>query len=437
MSAWKPPPWAVPPPNPDLVLEQRKGDQVLHTFELSKKRCFILGRQPGVADILIENDEAVSRQHAALVPSSNSLYLYDLKSFRGTYHNRSRVKPDVPQKLAEGSEIALSEGAPTRFVVRGLRPPVAPAVAPPPAAASKEQRWKPPAWAVIPNLPVEMELQRGGAVIQTLDVSRKAAYVLGRNGQQADLVVPHDSVSRQHAALVHGAQGPSGSASVHILDLNSTKGTYIEQSSGWKKLSPNAPTLLPPGGRVRLGDCSTLLVYQTSTQIAAAPIAAAAEDAPRFSSLLQSTVVSATAPGRSAEPPSEQDADGANSEAVDLAAKSEPDDRADGEGTHGADLHSVEEPSKSLSNSDLRDSLLPFLQRRPELERDASDGNSRKKKKPTKGRDEPDSDDESDAEPEPPMVLDKTSLDLSGGLVLRKQKVKTGKKESKSLKIKF
>jgi len=315
-------------------------------------------------------------------------------------------------------------------------------------ADSSVARWQPPAWAVVPTLPLSMDLVRGAEIIQSLDVSRKRAYVLGRSKLEADLVVPHDSVSRRHAALVHGAQGANGEHTVHIIDLGSTKGTYIDRGSGWKRLPPKAPTLLPPRGRVRLGDCSTLLVRPAAGGRASeAGSTQAAEDAPLFEGLLQSTVIV----GPPQAPQGRLDRDAAPSQAQPTAANEEqanfdqfvaalPGSNGIGGGTEGQGEEGEGDLSnKQISNSDLRASLLPFLTKRTEVE-DKKEEKKKKQKKRKMARGLDDSDDESDGEPAPPMVLDKSSADAAAGFVLRKQKTKVKSKSdssSKSLKIKF
>ena len=103
------------------------------------------------------------------------------------------------------------------------------------------------------------------------------------------LSIAHDSVSRQHAAIVHGAPTADGSSSVHVVDLKSTMGTHVDPfgRGEWNRLPPNTPTILPVGGRVRLGECTTLLVYPSAAPPPAAKPAPEPEDeAPRFASML-------------------------------------------------------------------------------------------------------------------------------------------------------
>jgi pSer/pThr/pTyr-binding forkhead associated (FHA) protein len=424
--AWQPPAWATMPGRPTVALEVRRGDKILRTHDLSKRKSFLLGRQSGVADILIE-EEGVSRQHFALVHKESAMYLIDLKSAAGTSVDGQRAKPLEATPLREGSQITLGE-MPVRYLVRGLAPPAAP------PAAVPASSWTPPSWAVQPDVPVVMQLEENGIKVQSLDLSRHASYILGRSAATAKIVVPHDSVSRQHAALVHARQGPGGSHSVHVVDLGSTKGTFIDLGSGWTRLQPNMPATLPPGGRVRLGDCATRLAYRQSLApigpaVPAAPTAPAApaapaepepkhidDDTPRFDSLVSSTVVPASTPADAIR------------EQVGAAFATEGQEGEEGE-MGGIIGPSGPEEQPTLKNDDFRSALLPFLTRKAP-EPSVADGKSKTKKGKKRRADDSDS----DGEPPPPVVLDKSEPAM--GLVLRKEKTKA-KATKSTVKIKF
>jgi len=414
---WAPPSWATMPGRPNVELEVRRGSELLKKHELKGRKFFILGRQPGMSHILVE-DDTVSRQHAALVHCGAALYLFDLKSAKGVAVGGKPIKPMEARLLSEGDTITLGELA-VQYVVKGLGAPPAPG----------SDRWQPPAWAVVPTQPVNMRLMRGEEAVQELDLSRKPAYVMGRNGQQADLVVPHDSVSRQHAALVHGAPAADGSSSVHVVDLKSTMGTFIDPYSrgDWNRLPPNTPTILPVGGRVRLGECSTLLVYTSAASPPSAkPAAEAEDDAPRFASMLQSTIVKDAMVSH-----------GVQSETVNLYDEAGP----ASEEANGAAAEEGGEEAAQVSNNDIRNMLLPFIRKpAPAVEESADDGGRKRRKKKRKGADDDSSDDE--REPPPPISLDKLGPgtdDPSGGLVLRKSKapVKSASNKKSAPKIKF
>ena len=430
---WQPPHWATEAKSSSVALELRRGDDVVKTISLAGRKSYVLGRQ---GDIVVE-DAGASRQHAAIVHRDGAAYLFDLKSAKGVALRGAQLKPMEPAKLADGDAFVLGEN-PLRYVIRGLAPAGAPPPPPPPPAAPA---WEPPAWAVVPAEPVRFRLQRGGETIQELQLDRKKAYVLGRNKQQCDVAVPHDSVSRQHAAVLHGAQGAGGGPSVHVVDFNSTKGTFVDQGAGWKRLPPNVPTLLPPGGSVRFGECSTVLQHLVAApEPEAAPAPAEDANAPRFGAMIQSTVLtgagvgscveaaaaSAPAPaiyGNVIDAPAAAAAAEAGGEAAASAAEEDDDD---------------EEEETGFSNSDFRNALAPFMQRRAEPSADGDGKKKKKKKKKKRGR--ADDSDDSDGEPAAPLVLEKEAAGAAG-LILRKQKGAPEKKKKSSssggMKIKF
>lgn len=433
------------------------------------RRCFVIGRQPGVADVLVTDDEAVSRQHAALVPRGDKLYVIDLKSLRGTFIDGVRIKPNDPVLLVEGATITLSDAPPYSFVVRGLAvavttassipsSSVAPAAPVLPAPPTELPRWQPPSWSVLPSSPVHIELFRGDQRLQSINIGGKKALILGRSAQQADITIPHESVSRQHAALVHAQDGKSSNTLLYIVDLGSAKGTFVESSptTGWKRLLPNKPVALTSGSRVRLSDCSTLLIVPKpiapppttnsgveAPALSAEPPEAQAMEGPRFSSLLTTTIlktshaddVAAARKASAMNLPFPEQAHLGNTEAHDnnLDEDAKSGDESDGDN------------APALSNADFRAALLPFLAKSgPKHEEDDDDEYrpaKKQKKKPRKRRRAAGADSDSDEEIAPPISLDKTGEGHapSGGLMLRKQSVKSGKKASgkSEYKIKF
>lgn len=436
--AWAPPAWATMPARATVCLQVLRGEELVKTHDLTKRKSFVLGRQAGIADLLVE-DEHVSRQHAALVHKEAVIYLIDLRSAGGTTVDGARAKPLNATALKEGSLIRLGE-APLRYVIKGLGAPTLPAT---PAAPPS---WTAPSWAVAPSSLVAMYLQENGKNVQSLDLSRHPSYVLGRSAASAKIVVPHDSVSRQHAAIVHAAQGPGGAPSVHVIDLGSAKGTFMDLGQGWVRLPPNLPTLLPPGSRVRLADCETRIAYPPvlPPSAAALPLAPAgpqptgpqpADDAaPRFSSLLSSTIIKAN----DSSPEARSGGEGAG----DAAAES--DCGADADGHNDSDVTGAIGPAmpaapKLLKNADFRAAMLPFLSK-PAAEEpsytyaEGGSGKAGKGKKGKKRRANEDSDSEGEAQA--PVVLDK-SEPAGAGLVLRKTKAQPEKKKKSGPIIKF
>ena len=124
---WQPPPWATLPARPDVVLEVRRGEELLQRHELKGRKFFILGRQPVVSHILVE-DDLISRQHAALVHCKDAVYVFDLKSAKGVTVGGKRIRPMEPRQLVDGEPIVLGELA-LQYVVKGLTAPPSRAVA--------------------------------------------------------------------------------------------------------------------------------------------------------------------------------------------------------------------------------------------------------------------------------------------------------------------
>ena len=63
--------------------------------------------------------------------------------------------------------------------------------------------------AAKPTFRMKLEVHKDGMQIEALDVGGKGCVVLGRNEDMSDHVLAHPTVSRQHAAILHNADGES------------------------------------------------------------------------------------------------------------------------------------------------------------------------------------------------------------------------------------
>ncbi len=88
-----------------------------HKIPLNKD-ILIIGRQEGVADILITENTSVGRQHAKLIKIDSSYAVKDLKSINGTYVNDKKVAPDQPIALMDGDVLIVSD---ERFTFHSIR----------------------------------------------------------------------------------------------------------------------------------------------------------------------------------------------------------------------------------------------------------------------------------------------------------------------------
>ncbi len=91
--------------------------QAGHKIPLNKD-IIIIGRQEGVADILIDENASVGRQHAKLIKIDSSYAVKDLKSINGTYVNDKKVAPDQPIALMDGDVLIVSD---ERFTFHSIR----------------------------------------------------------------------------------------------------------------------------------------------------------------------------------------------------------------------------------------------------------------------------------------------------------------------------
>lgn len=80
--------------------------------------------------------------------------------------------------------------------------------------------------------------------VETIKIGARVCLTFGRNEHQCDIALAHQSISRQHAAIVHDRAG-----NVQLLDLGSTHGTF----AGGKRLEQHAPLILKEGDVLTFG----------------------------------------------------------------------------------------------------------------------------------------------------------------------------------------
>ena len=130
------------------------------------------------------------------------------------------------------------------------------ATAPPPKA-----RWRPPDWSKLPVMhKPRLEMFENGRSARSMTVGNSRCFVFGRNGQVADIVVPDNSLSRAHAALINS------SSATFIQDLDSAHGTYVDFEGrsinvpqlGTRLKAGEEPTKLTEGATIRFGSSNAV-----------------------------------------------------------------------------------------------------------------------------------------------------------------------------------
>ena len=106
-------------------------------------------------------------------------------------------------------------------------PAPAPAAAPPPppepAAPPAAAPWRPPDWSKPPVMhKPRLEKREAGEPTRSMSLGGSRAFIVGRNGQVADIVVEEASLSRAHAAIINS------SSATFVQDLGSAHGTWLD-----------------------------------------------------------------------------------------------------------------------------------------------------------------------------------------------------------------
>jgi pSer/pThr/pTyr-binding forkhead associated (FHA) protein len=96
-----------------LVLATAEGT----TIEIPAKDDVIIGREDPISEVFPDLDlttyggaeKGVSRKHAVMHRSGDGFTVEDMGSTNGTYVNRKRIQPNVPQPVRLGDEIRLGK----------------------------------------------------------------------------------------------------------------------------------------------------------------------------------------------------------------------------------------------------------------------------------------------------------------------------------------
>ncbi|KAL5222044.1 hypothetical protein ABZP36_026757 [Zizania latifolia] len=116
--------------------------------------------------------------------------------------------------------------------------------------------WQPPDWAMEPRLGVYyLEVLKDGEVIDQINLEKKR-HIFGRQVPACDFVLDHQSVSRQHAAVV-----PHKNGSIYVIDLGSVHGTFVAN----ERLTKDNPVELEIGQSIRFAASTRTYVLRKNT----------------------------------------------------------------------------------------------------------------------------------------------------------------------------
>lgn len=103
----------TPGTGPALVFTSADGG----TFEIPAKDEVVIGREDPISEVFPDIDltslggmeKGVSRTHAVIHRSGGDCTVEDMGSTNGTYVNRKRVQPHVPQAIKPGDEVRFGK----------------------------------------------------------------------------------------------------------------------------------------------------------------------------------------------------------------------------------------------------------------------------------------------------------------------------------------
>lgn len=116
-----------------------------------------------------------------------------------------------------------------------------------------QSTWQPPDWAIEPRPGVYyLDVVKDGEVIDRINLDRRR-HIFGRQVPACDFVLDHQSVSRQHAAVV-----PHRNGSIYIIDLGSVHGTFVAN----ERLTKDNPVELEVGQSLRFAASTRIYILR-------------------------------------------------------------------------------------------------------------------------------------------------------------------------------
>lgn len=70
---------------------------------------YLIGKNPGQADLSVPDNKAVSKKHAGIVWKNNEYYVYDFNSTNGTYVKDKKIPEGILVKLSDGDSLTLAD----------------------------------------------------------------------------------------------------------------------------------------------------------------------------------------------------------------------------------------------------------------------------------------------------------------------------------------
>ncbi|XP_072995376.1 protein phosphatase 1 regulatory inhibitor subunit PPP1R8 homolog [Typha latifolia] len=119
-----------------------------------------------------------------------------------------------------------------------------------------QSSWQPPDWAIEPRPGVYyLEVLKDGEAIDRINLDKRR-HIFGRQFPTCDFVLDHQSVSRQHAAVV-----PHKNGSIYVIDLGSVHGTFVAN----ERLTKDNPVELEVGQSLKFAASTRSYILRKNT----------------------------------------------------------------------------------------------------------------------------------------------------------------------------
>lgn len=115
-----------------------------------------------------------------------------------------------------------------------------------------------PFWSSKPLHKYSLEVWREGAITNTIDISKKEYYLMGRNKLICDVYINNITVSRVHCVLQHKDDGE-----LYIYDMDSVYGTQINK----KPIAKKVYTKLHVGDTFKLGQSGKMFIVNGPAEL--------------------------------------------------------------------------------------------------------------------------------------------------------------------------
>lgn len=213
-----------------------KEGRLVETHVLAgDKKSWIIGRMEEHADMVIASDR-ISRKHAKVTVENSSMFLTDLGSTYGTGMDGEKLETNKSVELCDGAKFRFG-GLPELYVYRE------PAKEPDLSSSVEE-----PCFQVF----------KDGRHLKTHALAgEKKSWIIGRLPDHADMVIPSERISRNHAQMT--CEDPR----MFLRDLGSAKGT----TKDGKKLPAKKSVELFDGAKLRFGGLPEVYVYREPEQM--------------------------------------------------------------------------------------------------------------------------------------------------------------------------